>query len=207
MFSAVVLAVAWFEVPVQQIASQALKVEALSSFRAWCAAALVLGYLVLRYHFSPDAAKLSQEVSAHLNREYWARIHPFVLDQVTSAYRTGRANITVGRELEVFTSRVKTKLSQESLPAEKFDSMSVNVTLERGPTIWEGSAGLNVGNGTANFNVRYGVPKAVRRRIRTVGFFKSWVYSDTGINLVFPYVIAGPAALVVVWKLAGALLK
>jgi hypothetical protein len=206
VFSAALLAVAWFELPVQLIASKALSVEGFSSARAWAAAGVVLGYLVLRYHFSPEALKLSQQVDAHLDREHWARVHPFVLREVEGAYRSGGANDTVGRELQVFTSQVKTKLSQASAPAEQFDSLPVNVTMERGQSIWVGSAGLNVGNGTAHYNVRYEVPRTVRRKIRIVGFFKSWVYSDTGINLVFPYVIAVPAAAVIAWKLVAALL-
>jgi hypothetical protein len=62
VFSAAILLVAWLEIPIQALIDRApagatLKV---SSLRAWGAAGVVLGYLVLRYRFSPFA-KIERE--------------------------------------------------------------------------------------------------------------------------------------------------
>lgn len=205
LFCAGVIGVAWFGVPVQQIASDLLKIQAFSTAKAWLAALIVLMYLVLRYHFSKDAKLLGTQVRQHMDREYWARIAPLVVHDVRESYRTGLANETVGRELQPFLSQMKTNLAA-SLSPEQVEQLDVNVTLDRGKSVWEGTAGLNVGNGTGQFNVYYAVPRGKRVKVRVSGFFLSWIYSDTGINLVFPYVIAIPAVAVIVWKLLEGLL-
>lgn len=203
VFGAGVAGIALFGVPVQQIASDLLKLQTLSTLKAWSIALAVLVYLVLRYHFSKDAKELGTQVQRHLDREYWARISPLVVKEVKHSYRTGIANETIGRELQPFLSQMKTRLGPGMSP-EDVENLDVNVTLERGHTIWDGNAGLNVGNGAGQFNVHYVVHRRMRLRIKVPGLFFSYVYSDTGVNLILPYVLAAFAALVIVWKIATA---
>jgi hypothetical protein len=204
VFSAGVLGIAWFELPIQQLASQAMNTTPLSPLKTWSAAAVVHLYLLLRYRFSAEAQRLTQQVREHQSRAHWAGVMPFVTAEAESAFKTGRANATFGREIQVLTSQVKSMLITQQAE-ESFGKLKLHVQIDQGPTIWGGWASLVVQDGLMPFRVQYEVPGPARTRIRAVALVKSWVYSDTGVNLVLPYVLSACAIVVIVWKYVTAL--
>lgn len=208
VFSAAMLGIAIFRVDVHRLAVDSLKVQGFNTVTAWTVAGFVLAYLVVRYHFSAEARKLKAQIEQHTDRERWARIAPYVQDQVKEAFRSGSRSAAVGSEVDSFIPQVVLRAGTEA-SSDTVRTFPLNVALDRAPdSLWTGNAGMNVllpGSGNSvQHNVHYVVPRWKRRRIATATFVLSWVWSDTAINLVFPYAFAVVAEVVVLWKIAAA---
>lgn len=208
MFSAAVMAVAWFELPVQRLVSDAIRFqEGIRGWKTWLAALVVLAYLVLRYRFSGQAQALSDAIKEQQDKTHWSGVWNLVNAAADDAYTNAAVNKVVGIQLQTAKQQDDAMVLAHAQVANF--RPQVNYAIERGPTMWAGQVTVwvsDAGNGNktvgAKHVARYTVPEWPRRRLVAAGFYRSWIYSAASVNVVSPYLFALIAASVIVTKLA-----
>jgi hypothetical protein len=214
VFSAAIIAVAVFELPISDIAAAIVDRDQtgawhLNSTRAWSVALAVLAYLWLRFHFSQIGResiwKMAQAQQFDLSTRQGA-----YLDHITRAALDGdQAYSAVADSIsELAAQHLAT--AQGLHPGEQFESVKRSLVHSQA-TKWSGRSTINfetVSTGSRTPRAHTGardvsVPfsAAVRIWLPVVTFVKAWIWSETAIVYFVPLMLAMAALGVCVAKM------